>query len=160
MTSNQLAPDLARMSPSRFVQEDIVALQNETLKLRQEVIDWRLQATTPATPPADAALGDADIPPHYTNSEAAAFECGYQKALRARAVPDVEKYSADITAARDFRIIAAPDLTDYVLQWGITEGSIMTVTSIKISKEGLAHTLGVIDRVRESLPLAASKGEK
>lgn len=80
-------------------------------------------------------------------------------ALRARpqAVAEVENYSADLTAARDFRITASPDLSDYVLQWQIMDGTIMTVTSIKISREGLLHTLGVIDRVRELLPLAASQ---
>lgn len=63
-----------------------------------------------------------------------------------------ETYSADITKARDFRILKVGD--DYVLQWQIMDGTIMVVTSIKTSAEGLAHTIGVIDRLRDFLPQA------
>lgn len=64
-----------------------------------------------------------------------------------------ETYSADITKARDFRILKAGD--DYVLQWQIMDGTIMVVTSIKTSAEGLAHTIGYIDATRHLLPQVA-----
>lgn len=83
-----------------------------------------------------------------------------QPATPVAQVPEFEAYSADVTNARDFRIIASPDLSDYVLQWQITDGTIMTITSVKVSREGLAHTIGVIDRVRDALPIAAAQSAK
>lgn len=61
-----------------------------------------------------------------------------------------ETYSADITKARDFRILKSD--SDYIMQWQIMDGTIMTVTSIKISAEGMANTLKVIDGLRDVLP--------
>lgn len=61
-----------------------------------------------------------------------------------------ETYSADLTKARDFRIIK--DGSDYILQWQIMDGTIMVVTSIKISADGMANTLKVIDGLRDVLP--------
>jgi len=77
-----------------------------------------LAALNAATPPADAALADADIPPHYTNSEAAAFECGYQKALRARpqAVAEGLRYAQALVdvmdGTKDYEIQADTGLPD------------------------------------------------
>ena len=65
---------------------------------------------------------------------------------------DAENYSADVTEARSFRIKMSPDLTEYVLEWRMINGTVMTITSIKMSREGLAETLRIIDRMRDMLP--------
>lgn len=67
-----------------------------------------------------------------------------------------ETYTANATQAREFRIIQSPDGADFVLQWRLLEGTIATTTSIKISREGLLHTLSVIDAVRDRLPAEES----
>lgn len=63
-----------------------------------------------------------------------------------------EHHETDITASRAFRVKASPDGSEYVLEWQTITGTIMTVTSIKISREGLRTTLEVLDGLRDVLP--------
>ena len=65
---------------------------------------------------------------------------------------DTETYSTDITKARDFRVLAREDGEEFSLEWMIVEGTIMTVTTIKISRVGMAETLRVLDAIRDRLP--------
>lgn len=63
-----------------------------------------------------------------------------------------QRYTGDCTAAREFRVVSAPLGDEFVLEWMSMSGTIMTVTTIKISRSGLAETLRVIDAIRDKLP--------
>ncbi len=68
-----------------------------------------------------------------------------------------EHYESDQSGARDFRVIQRPDGSEYVLEWQIMDGTIMTVTSIKVSREGLLKTAEILAKVAEIIGAASQQ---
>ena len=68
-----------------------------------------------------------------------------------------EEHKASVTDSRSFRVIQHPGDSDYVLEWQTLDGTIMTVTSIRISREGLLSTEDVLAEVAEKIREAAKR---
>ncbi len=72
----------------------------------------------------------------------------------------VNEYGADATKAREFQLMAHPDpeIDEWIMQWSLLDGTVFTRTSIKISGEGLRHTIAALGNVaRDAL---AAKGDR
>lgn len=68
-----------------------------------------------------------------------------------------KKHNASVTDSRAFRVIQHQRGSEYVLEWQILDGTIMTVTSIKISRDGLLSTADVIADVAAKIREAAKQ---
>lgn len=62
-----------------------------------------------------------------------------------------KKHRASISDSRAFRVIRHPGDIDYVLEWQTLDGTIMTITSIRISRDGLLATADVLAEVAEKI---------
>jgi len=61
-----------------------------------------------------------------------------------------ENYSADVRPTSEVRARPA-DGDDFYLEWMTMHGTIMTVTTIKISRSGLRKTVEALDEIRHLL---------
>lgn len=63
---------------------------------------------------------------------------------------DENSYSADVRPTSEVRARPA-DGNDFYLEWMTFDGTIMTVTTIKIRRNGLRKTIEALDEVRHLL---------
>lgn len=64
---------------------------------------------------------------------------------------ETETYAASVIGARECRVIRHLGSADYLIEWQTLDGTIMTVTSIMVSREGLLNTAKVLAEAAEKI---------
>lgn len=64
---------------------------------------------------------------------------------------ETETFASSVIGARKCRVIRHHGNEDYLIEWQTLDGTIMTVTSIMISREGLLNTAKVLSDAAEKV---------
>jgi len=110
----------------------------EAAKVLRRYQEWRTDKNVPAATP---------LPPVFQIT--AAIDAAVD------ALEATELFSADIASAGGFRL--TKESSDYIMQWQVMNGTIMTVTSLRISQTGLERTAAVLTEISQHIRQSVEK---